>query len=315
MNKYFSRIVVCAALSLFCSASSWAADAVKLINPVFYSKEQTAEYLTTGTAYLANWGTFDVLSRLKRDGVSYDDVVAFVKDQTRSWNEEDKESAMKGVAGLNAIIKKEGYKLPLPEKIPFMLSSMNEEGGCLAYTRKEGVAFGSSAEVDIDSRLIAHELFHVLTRNNPDFKKKIYELIGFNTLKKDIAVPESFKNRMISNPDVDHHNTYATFKIGGKKVDCAMFIYSDEEWNGGSFFDYLKVGLLEIDKEKCELVLKDGEPVIHDVDEAEDFYDKVGNSTSYIIDPEEILADNFSFLLCYGSDSDLCVAMRKLLLK
>ena len=179
MKKLFTSIAFF--VGFFSSVPSFAADAVKLINPVFYSKEQTAEYLTTGTAYLANWGTFDVLSRLKRDGVSYDDVVAFVKDQTRSWNEEDKESAMKGVAGLNAIIKKEGYKLPLPEKIPFMLSSMNEEGGCLAHTRKEGVAFGSSAEVDIDSRLIAHELFHVLTRNNPDFKEKIYELMMLTT--------------------------------------------------------------------------------------------------------------------------------------
>ena len=315
MNKLFAVALVCA--NLFTSTSSFAEKAVKLINPVFYSSEQTAEYLTSGDNYLSSWGEFDVLSRLHNDSATYNDVVDFVKKQARSWDETSTKIVKTSIEKLNKNIEANGFNLPLADKVPFMLSAMGEEGQCAAYTRREGIAISNRSvyrypNFDI---LVAHELFHVLTRNNPDFKKKIYKLIGFETLKKDIAVPESFKNKMISNPDVDHHNTYATFKIGGKKVDCAMFIFSKSKWKGGTFFDYLEVGLIEIDKKKCELVLKDGEPIIHSVSEAEDFYDKVGIGTSYIIDPEEILADNFSYVLCNSFNSKLEKSIKKLLTK
>lgn len=37
--------------------------------------------------------------------------------------------------------------------------------------------------------------------------------------------------------------------------------------------------------------------MVYSINEASDFYDRMGRNTQYIIDPEEVLADNFSLLL------------------
>lgn len=288
-------------------------------NPVFMDGDDARTFLTTGDKYLDNYGDFDIQSRLQsKNVVSHDSVLSFVSKQICGWNDHYVKSANHFVDAINKSIKDNSFVLPMPDQIPFILTTMKEEGGALAYTRKNGIAlsvyaFGRRNDLD---EVLCHELFHVLSRNNPDFKKKMYKLIGFKILKKDLAVPLSFKNRMISNPDVDHHNSYSTFKIGGKKVDCAMFIYSDYDWHGGSFFSYMKVGLVEINKRKCTLRLKDGNPVIHDVAEAEDFYDKFNSVTGYVIDPEEILADAFSYVLMgYSSSSPLLKNIHKLITK
>lgn len=40
-----------------------------------------------------------------------------------------------------------------------------------------------------------------------------------------------------------------------------------------------------------------GETLIYNLSDAEDFLSQVGENTNYIINPEEILADHFSFIL------------------
>lgn len=313
MNKLTKTALLCVGLLL--SATIMADDNVKQINPEFFSEEQTADYLAD-SEYIENWGTFDVQSRLRKKEYTIDDVRNFVKRQACPWSEDAIKAVQNEIDFLNKKIVSNGYKLPLPEKVPFMLTTMIEEGDCVAYTRKDGIAIRSRSVLSsATATLVAHELFHVLTRNNPDFKAEIYKLIGFEILEKDITVPDSFKNMMISNPDVECHNSCATFTIDGKAVDCAMFIYSDREWTGRTFFDYLNIGLLEIDKKNCTLILKDGKPVIHKVSDAEDFYEKVGFGTDYIIDPEEILADNFADVLCGYTDSKLTQAIHQLLQK
>lgn len=313
MNKFFVSLGV---IVLLFSSAAFAKDKVNTISPVFYDKDQTSEYLTSGD-YITNLGEFDLKSRLKRDSFSVTDVVSFFKNQSCAWSSSSKERVQNSIDNLNKTIVENGYKLPLPKEIPFMLTTMKEEGNAAAYTRKEGVVMSHMAPYSYRNldMLVAHELFHVLTRNNPEFKAKMYKLLGFKMLKKEIEVPKSFKDMMISNPDVECHNSYVTLTIGNKKVDCAMYIYSPEKWTGGNFFGYMKVGLLEVDAKKCTLVLEDGNPIVHSLSEADHFFDKVGIGTDYVIDPEEILADNFSYVLLGRYNSNLCKEIRNLLLK
>ncbi len=76
-----------------------------------------------------------------------------------------------------------------------------------------------------------------------------------------------------------------------------MVIYTTKPYEGGSFFSYIHIGLIPIDKNTCKAIEKEGKAVIYSIDEAADFYDKMGRNTQYVIDPEEVLADNFSLLL------------------
>lgn len=310
MKRTISSILLGAALC--CSSSIWAEKGVKQINPQFLSDEAAKEYLISG-GYYENWGEFDIMSRIKRM-TTLDSIKLFAQQQVYSWDDSAKESVEESVKQMNEMIQENGYNLPLPASVPFIRTSMREEGGAAAYTRKDGIVMGYRAHY-MGVELVAHELFHTLTRNNPKFKKEMYNLIGFKILKKEIEVPVSFKNKIITNPDVEHHNAYATFTINGEKKDCTMYIYSNEEWRGGSFFNYMKIGLVEIDKKKCKAILKDGEPIIHSIEDATDFYDIVGRNTGYVIDPEEILADNFSYIFYGDPSSDLGKSIQKLLKK
>ena len=54
-----------------------------------------------------------------------------------------------------------------------------------------------------------HEIFHCLTRCNPDFRAEMYKLIHFTVQEKEYSLPPSVFEYHISNPDVEHHNSYA----------------------------------------------------------------------------------------------------------
>ena len=62
-----------------------------------------------------------------------------------------------------------------------------------------------------------HELFHCLTRSHPDFRAKMYAILGFTVVGEDYDFPPEIRERIISNPDVEHHNSHAAFDIGGEK--------------------------------------------------------------------------------------------------
>jgi hypothetical protein len=52
------------------------------------------------------------------------------------------------------------------------------------------------------------------------------------------------------------------------------------------------------------IVPVDGTDTYYVPDDTENFWDLFGENTTYVIDPEECLADNFSFAMTLGSDYD-----------
>ena len=77
-----------------------------------------------------------------------------------------------------------------------------------------------------------------------------------------------------------------------------MILYSDRDYSGGHFFKYLQVGFLSLTgEEDKQAELVDNKPVIYNFEQVSGFFEQVGKNTKYIIQPEEILADNFSFAI------------------
>ena len=196
---------------------------------------------------------------------------------------------------------------------------MEEEGKVIAYTRENWIALGEEALSELDNEtlreIMAHELFHVLTRNSMDFKKAIYATIGFNITRQEIIFPAELVNKRISNPDISRHDSYASFLIDGKEQNCTMVLYTDREYTEGGLTDYLNVGLVLLDEHFIPLQ-QNGETVIYPISKAENFYEKVGRNTNYTIHPEEILADNFAYTLTNTSkvkDSEIIQRIKEVL--
>lgn len=115
---------------------------------------------------------------------------------------------------------------------------MAEEGGAAAYTRENIICVGEDVLKRVPASrlavLIAHETFHILTRNNPAFRKAMYSLIGFNVLDNEIMFSKDITDRRISNPDVNRYDSYAMLTVDGEKRPYTMLIYSDKDYEGGS---------------------------------------------------------------------------------
>ena len=60
----------------------------------------------------------------------------------------------------------------------------------------------------------------------------MYQLIHFTVQDEDFPIPPSVEEYFISNPDVEHHNAYATFEILGKNTD---YVVDPEECMADNF--------------------------------------------------------------------------------
>lgn len=301
--KHQFLFIFCLTLS---TVAAWA-QSNKFANSAFrFATRAEAQMLITELDdYTRNWNQFDIDVRLQKPQGRKSELLQFAMDQTLNWSDEEKTRISKTMKSLDAEIKKQKYHLEFPKEIIFVKTTQKEEGNAQAYTRMNWIAIGeealkSASEEDF-KYLIAHELFHLLTRQNADFKKDIYQVIGFDTTEKEILFPSDLAEMRISNPDISRYDSYGTFTIGGQKQYCTMVIYTDKPYDGKTLFEYLKIGLVPLNGEFIP-VQKSGKTIIYSLDDATDFYTQVGKNTSYVINPEEIMADNFAFTLIGKKD-------------
>lgn len=301
--KHQFLVVLCVAIS---TVASWA-QSNKFANSVFrFATRAEAQMLITELDdYTRNWNQFDIDVRLQKPQGRKSALLQFAMDQTLNWSDEEKARISKTMKSLDTEIKKQKYNLEFPKEIVFVKTTQKEEGNAEAYTRMNWIAIGeealkSSSDTDL-KYLVAHELFHLLTRQNANFKKDMYQIIGFEVAEKEILFPSDLAEIRISNPDISRYDSYGTFTIGGQKQYCTMVIYTDKPYNGNTLFDYMKIGLVPLNGEFIP-VQKSGKTIIYSLDEAEDFYTQVGKNTSYVINPEEIMADNFAYTLIGKKD-------------
>jgi hypothetical protein len=195
-----------------------------------------------------------------------------------------------------------------PAKLNIIKTKGKHYGNGVYYTRENciivpaDVLKGKSKE-EFFSTMI-HEVFHVYSRLNPEKRAQLYELVGFHKLEKNLIVGEPLKNRILLNPDGIDFRYYINLQIApDKEIKAIPIIYSNEatyKKNKASFFNYLKFELFEIkmlDSRKAEVVTKkDGSSTLT-LKELPDFWRQIRENTQYIIHPDEILADNFMFLV------------------
>jgi hypothetical protein len=140
--------------------------------------------------------------------------------------------------------------------------------------------------------LLWHELFHCLTRNNPDFRADMYSLIHFTVEDSDYELPPCVREKFLSNPDVEHHDAHASFIIDGQEKECFV------AWI--ATMDYSEAQSSSESMTATALIPIDGTDVYYTKEQASNFDEVFGTNTGYTIDPEECMADNFADAMQYG---------------
>ena len=283
-------------LSAILLCISTAALAQKKISYRFATKAEAQMLITDIDNFTNKLNSLDINLRLGKEDGRKSELLRLAMNETLNWSDEDKKKITAAFKSLQAKIDKQKLKIKYPHEIILVKTSMKEEMNVTAYTRKNWIALGE----DFINKATKDNLEYLL-RNDKNFKKSVYSVIGFEVTDRELFFPIDIVERKISNPDIEQYDSYAEFTIDGTKQKCSMIIYSDKAYTTGGLGDYLNVGLIPLDDNLIPL-RTDGKTIIYGIDKAEDFYDKVGRNTKYTINPEEILADNFAYLLIQKKD-------------
>ena len=163
------------------------------------------------------------------------------------------------------------FRLSLPEQVLFIQTTGKDEGNA-AYCRYPAVVLPQQitqkATEEVE-RLLIHEVFHIMSVHDAALRQSLYELIGFH-ICDEIALPEPFANRKLTNPDAPNINCWIEVDVNGKKVSAAPILYANAEKfepsKGGSLFKYLQFRLMLLKRDGTGFVpmMNDEMPVMVD---------------------------------------------------
>jgi hypothetical protein len=271
----------------------------------FATVDEAKELLGSRDDFVQCMSPFDRAARLKTDSdVSEKQYLEFVGRNVLAWDDAEKQKIVAAWQPLQTQL--EALSLPFPRKVLLVKTTGNEEGGA-PYTRANAVVLpeGELGKPAASIRkTICHELFHVLSRANPELREKLYASIGF--VKCDEAeLPPELRSRKITNPDAPRNDHCIRLRVEGSDRWAVPILFSSAEKydvrRGGEFFDYLQFRFLLVQRSDGSAAARptgDGRKTrLVGMDEVGGFFEQVGRNTGYVIHPEEILADNFAHLV------------------
>lgn len=284
----------------------------------FASQEEGQKLRLDNPAYFDALTQNDIDWKLMSAGQSMEAYKSIAAAQIEEFSDAEKKALSKVLDFIEARMQELGFRLPIADEIVFIKSRMGDEGLMGGYTFKNQVylsadetefmvrTFQADPAYDADyleyalhfSRaLVAHEIFHCLTRNNPQFRQAVYNLIGFTVMDHEVEFGPTVKEVLLHNPDEERFDSYAEFTIGGQKRRCALvgvypgpYAQVAAQDPNAHFFDYMHLVLVPLDEPDTMIP----------IEEAPDFYDRMGRNADYIYTAEEYLAENFCFLVAYG---------------
>jgi len=303
---FMKKTAILATIIIYCCLTVInlaASDFLTNSQIVFETAQGARNHLRTNDIYLQNMSPFDRSARLKtsRD-VSHSEYLDFISLQTLDWNENE----IQRITGIMVNIGRSlsDYNMSFPDKIIFIKTTGLEEGNA-AYCRGNNIIVLPVITLDYQTdrlyNLILHELFHIYTRNNAEIQERLYNILSFKK-GNELRLPAEIFQWKITNPDAAVNNYFFSSRIGGRDFNLMPVLLSSgnyDERRGGEFFDYLGLYFIAVTDNGSNTVplILNSSYVIFNVNQVPNYYTLIGRNTNYIIHPEEILADNFVFLI------------------
>lgn len=236
--------------------------------------------------------------RVGKKGATLEEFKALAQEQGDEFTEEEKQGIDETLKRIEKRFSEIGFNYPSDLEIVFVKNKMKDEYGALAYTHKNEIYLeGDNLNfmLGIPGLLdgtIAHELFHILSRNDPEFRQKMYDIFGF-TIVDEPEFSAEIRDILGSNPDVEAFDSYAMFNINGEMTKGVVVTLLKNPYSEGAYlFDNLSTGIVPYDNPN----------IYYTIDEVSNFWDVFGENSNYVIATEEGIADNFSSAVIYGMD-------------
>lgn len=197
-----------------------------------------------------------------------------------------------------------------PDTIKLVKTKSKHYGAGVWYTRDKCIVIPKgeleAKKTNSFTNTMYHELFHIYSRLNPVKRAKLYQLIGFEHIGLEkLSMPPALAERILFNPDgVDFGQKISLAAPDNTTIQAVPVIYANHvgaKTGQEEFFGYLEFNLFQIQSNgdgTWKVVTKDdGFSSTLKMNELPDFYRQIKDNTGYIIHPDEVLADNFSFIM------------------
>jgi hypothetical protein len=273
----------------------------------FASAERGSEILGRADQWASQLSAFDRAARQRTlEPTTMGELLAFVSGNALSWTSEERAYWSRLVDRLSEAVT--GLMLSVPEIFLVKTTGMEEFG--FAYARDRAIVLPQGRlEMAGDERrdffLLAHEFFHYLSVNNPALRDALYELLGFLRIDG-LMYPPELEDRRVSNPTwyADHVSLQVDTPRGPAEVVPLIRTSIPLEEvirlpTGGPpvIARHIELVLVAVDRQTGR-VLRDaaGAPITYPLDDT-DLVDRMARNTSYMIHPQEVIADNFALLM------------------
>lgn len=239
---------------------------------------------------------------------------SMLKDEMSDFAPEEKAFMQEVFISTKSAIDKINPKL-YPDHIELMKTKINHYGPDVYYTREDAIILPENIflepSVKAQMPIMLHEIFHLLSRYNDDFRDKMYALIGFSRFEEDLVLPKYVSDRMLTNPDGVRRDYAVNLKNEKGEIQRALpLILSKKERyeeSMPSFFSYLHFDLfplIKIAENQVTLGLNQKGESSLSLEHNANFFELIKDNTQYIIHPDEILADNFMMAVIAYRDND-----------
>jgi hypothetical protein len=254
--------------------------------------------------YFRQMSAFDRMLRLRTEKeVSDEDYRAVIVGNVTDWPLADRQAVASGLEALAARLK--GLNLPLPPLVWIVRTTGVGELGN-AHTQANAIVLPAASVGHAPGRLqslLAHELFHLMTRHDARFRERAYRTIGFQMCEH-VELPPSIAARRLTNPDALRNDAYIEVAVDGGSVRAVPVSLSRSErfdpQIGTGITDYWMMRLMVVEPadgaRRMRPAMDNGMPVLLEASQVKGFFEQIGTNTSYIVHPEEILADHFALM-------------------
>jgi hypothetical protein len=199
-----------------------------------------------------------------------------------------------------------------PERIRLIKTTAKHYGEGVYYTREDCIVIPidvlENFEAEEFKKTMYHEVWHIVSRQNPKLQAAAYALIGFTPQPTvPIKMPKRLRERLLYNPDGVDMNWQIRLKSkspDGQVVTCIPLLHTTSDGFTSAkptFFSYVEFNLYPISGGK---VLTNADSLTSPIKLSEEpsFFQQITDNTNYIIHPDEVIADNFMFIMTTSDD-------------
>ena len=292
--------LVCVCALLLALWFTWFESAHAATAFEFATVEQGRAIITARDEYVQRLSPLERALKMKSEAaVSEVEFLKRLAASIQPWPESERAAVQAALESIRPRLAE--LNLPLPRTVVFVRFTGGVEGNS-PHTRANAVLLNDDLlkRSDLLPHLIAHELFHVASRQDKVWRDAMYATIGFVPIEE-VALPPPLASRKVTNPDSPRIDVAIKVQTGQGFAWVTPLLHATvdryDAHQGGEFFKYMKLSWLEVARGDAVPVRAEVmQPQLHETAELGGFVEQVGRNTGYIIHPEEILAENFAQL-------------------